>query len=214
MAIESYVEDILKSPEATFRKIMLKIIQKSDRDAKIELVRQYTEVDEILFEAIKAILKDLKVEEGVISQFLYRYFNIEIVKNKKREQLIILGTQLKTQYTRLRKEQNRVNIHILNLSLSLDNLKRLKEAFHNKRELILTDKEFNKSNAFIKKLNSKIDELSEYKNSLKQKYIKLNETEKVYKNLYKQIPRYYELQEDNFMNLLAPSVKQKMFSWS
>ncbi|SFV56700.1 hypothetical protein MNB_SV-12-1753 [hydrothermal vent metagenome] len=193
---------------------MLKIIQKSDRDAKIELVRQYTEVDEILFEAIKAILKDLKVEEGVISQFLYRYFNIEIVKNKKREQLIILGTQLKTQYTRLRKEQNRVNIHILNLSLSLDNLKRLKEAFHNKRELILTDKEFNKSNAFIKKLNSKIDELSEYKNSLKQKYIKLNETEKVYKNLYKQIPRYYELQEDNFMNLLAPSVKQKMFSWS
>ncbi|NEW60823.1 hypothetical protein GSY74_05965, partial [Sulfurovum sp. bin170] len=77
MAIESYVEDILKSPEVTFRKIVSRIIQKSDKDAKIELVRQYTEVDETLFEAIKSILKDLELEEGRISQFLYRYFNIE-----------------------------------------------------------------------------------------------------------------------------------------
>ncbi|NEW59894.1 hypothetical protein GSY74_01245, partial [Sulfurovum sp. bin170] len=62
--------------------------------------------------------------------------------------------------------------------------------------------------------NSKIDELSEYKNSLKQKCSKLSEIDKVYKNLYEQIPRYYELQEENLMSLLAPPVKQKMFSWS
>ena len=34
MAIESYVEDILKSPELTFRKIVSKIVQKSDKSAK------------------------------------------------------------------------------------------------------------------------------------------------------------------------------------
>jgi predicted RNase H-like nuclease (RuvC/YqgF family) len=214
MAIESYVENILKSPELTFRKIVSKIVQKSDKSAKIELIRQHIEVDEILFAAIKSILNDLRLEEGMVSQFLYRYFNIELVKNKKREQLIILGTELKTQYSRLKREQNSVDIHILNLTLSLDNLKRLKDAFDNKRDSLQRDKEINKSDAFIKKLNSTIDELSKYRDALKQKSLKLSETERLYLNLYRQIPRYYELQEESMITLLASPKKQKRFSWS
>jgi len=103
MAIESYVKNILNSPEATFRKIVSKIVQESDKSAKIELVRQHMEVDEVLFLAIKSILNDLKIEESLFSQLLYKYLNIELVKNKKREQLIILGTQLKTQYSRVKR---------------------------------------------------------------------------------------------------------------
>lgn len=214
MSIESYVENILKSPESIFRKIVAEIIQKSDKSAKIELVRQCTEVDKTLFSAIKSILNDLKLEEGVVSQFLYRYFNLEIVKNKKREQLIILGTELKTQYSKLEKEQNRVDIHISNLTQSLDNLKRLKDSFDSKRASLNIFKEINKSDTFTKKLYSKIYELSEYRESLWQKSLKLGETERLYMNLFKKIPRYYELQEENFINLLEAPSKQKRFSWS
>jgi hypothetical protein len=214
MALESYVEDILKSPESIFRKILSKIIQQSDRDAKIELVRQHTEVDKILFLAINSILDDLKREEGIVSRLLYRYFNMELIKNKKREQLIILGIQLKTQYCKIIKEKKRVDIHILNLSLSLTNLKLLKDALVQNRESLLINQKINKSNAFIKKLELKIDKLDKYKNSLKQKYTKLNEIEKLYANLYKKIPRYHELQEENFVNLIAIPIKQKGFLWS
>jgi len=214
MAIESYVEEILNGPETTFRQIMSKIIQKSDKSAQIELIRQYIEVDEILFSAIKSILNDLKLEEGIFSQFVYKYFNIELVKNKKRKQLIILGTQLKTQYCRLTKEQNRVDTLISNLTLSLNNLKRLKDAFENKKGFLKRDKEINKSDAFIRKLLNIIDELSEYRNSLRQKSLKLSDTERLYLNLYKQIPRYYELQEESIVTMLMPPKKQKRFSWS
>jgi uncharacterized protein (DUF3084 family) len=214
MAIESYVENILNSPEATFQKIVSKIIQKSDKSAKIELLRQHIEVDEILFKAIKSILNDLRLEEGMLSQFLYRYLNIELVKNKKREQLIILGTQLKTQHSRLKIEQDRVDTHILNLTLSLDNLKWLKDAFENKRDLLQRDREINKSDAFIKKLYTTIKELSQYRDNLRQKSLKLDETERLYLNLYKQIPQYYKLQEESIITLLAPPKKQKRFSWS
>ena len=189
MAIESYVEYIINSPEVTFQKIVSKIVQKSDKGAKIELIRQYIEVDEVLFSAIKSILDDLKLEEGVISQFLYRYLNIELVKNKKRKQLIILGAQLKTQYFRLTREQIRVDTHISNLTLSLDNLKRLKDAFDNKRDSLEIDKDINKSDVFIKKLHNTIDELLEYRDALRQKSLKLGDTERLYLNLYRQIPR-------------------------
>jgi len=214
MAIESYVEDILKSPEVTFRKIVSKIVQKSDKSAKMELVRQYTEVDEVLFSAIKSILGDLELEESIVSQFVYRYFNIEIVKSRKREQLIILGIELKTKYSKLEREQSRLDIHILNLTLSLDNLKRLRDAFDKNRDSLQIDKEINKNEAFMKKLHGIIDELSEYLDALRQKSLKLSETERLYLNLYKQIPRYYELQEESIFSLLAHPKEQKRFSWS
>nr|MCH9741440.1 hypothetical protein [Campylobacterota bacterium] len=166
MAVESYVDDILESSEAVFRRIMSTIIAKSDQNAKIELVRQYTIVDTVLFEAIKSILNDLKVEEGMISRFLYKYFNIEIFKNKKREQLIILGSQLKIQYSNLQEEKQRVMIHIESIMLSISNLERLKIAFENRRELLSQHSQLNKSNALIKKINAKIEELSGYHISL------------------------------------------------
>jgi hypothetical protein len=214
MAIESYVENILNNPEVTFRKIVSKIVQESDKSAKIELIRQHTEVDEILFSAIKSILSDLRLEESMVSHLLYRYLNIELIKNKKRKQLNILGKQLKTQYSRVTKELDRMNTIILNLTTTLYNLQLLKDTFDTKRRFLQRDREINKSDAFVKKLNHTIDELSKYRDALKQKSISLNETERLYKNLYKQIPRYYELQEESRVTLLAHPKKQKRFSWS
>jgi len=203
MIKESYIEDILKNSESTFRKIVLEIVAKSDKNAKIELVRQYTEVDTILLDAIKSILEDLKIEESIISRFLYKYFNIKIFKNKKREQLIILGSQLKTQYNNINKEIKRVNKHIENISFSIYNLKLLHSAIYQKSLFIKDKKILNKSKAFINTLNNKIEELKEYEKALKQKYNILNDNFKLYDFIYKQIPRYYELQEENYLNILT-----------
>ena len=76
MAVENYIKDILDSPTYIFDQIIEKIVGNNIKHAKIELKRHSTEVDVILFEAIKSILKDLREEEGVISRFLYSKFGI------------------------------------------------------------------------------------------------------------------------------------------
>ncbi|NOZ90182.1 MAG: hypothetical protein GXO60_02730 [Epsilonproteobacteria bacterium] len=206
MAIESYVDDILQNSEHIFRQTISLIVARSDKNAKIEIVRQYTRVDTILLEAIKSILNDLKLEEGILSRFLYRYFKIEIFKNKKREQLLILGSQLKTQYNNLNKEINRVNIHIQNISTSLYKLKLLHSALYQKSKKIVEREKLNKCNSFIKKLNLKIDEMGGYEKSLEQKLNMLTDNLKVYTSVYERIPKYYELQDENNQNLLSHKV--------
>jgi len=100
------------------------------------------------------------------------------------------------------------------LTLSLDNLKRLKDAFDRNRDSLHRNREINKSDAFVKKLRIIIEELSEYRDALRHKFVSLSETERIYHNLYKQIPRYYELQDESIMTLLVVPKKQKRFSWS
>jgi len=203
MAVESYIEDILYSSEATFRKILSEVIARNDQKAEIELVRQYTQEDETLFAAIRSILDDLKVEEGVVSRFLYRYFNIDLFKNKKREQLILLGSQLKTQYTRLKAEKRRVNVHIDNILMSLENLRQLKDAFNHQMDALEHQRERNRSESFIRRLNKKIEELNRYKEALEEKQRTLASTEETYGHIYHQIPRYYDLKEDPYLNLIG-----------
>jgi hypothetical protein len=202
MSIESYVDNILQDTQSTFSKIVSKVVAKNEKNAQIELVRQYTQVDLVLFEAIKSILNDLKREEGFFSRFLYKYFDIEIFKNKKREQLIILGSELKTKYNNLNREIQRTKIILENLSNSIDNLKKLKYAIHQKTILINEAKILNKSNIFIKKLNQKIAILSEYQNSLRHKYNSMRDDLRIYKSLYQAIPQNQKLKEEYYMNLL------------
>ena len=203
MAVEFYVEDILGSPESTFRRILSTIIAKSDKQAEIELVRQYREVDTVLFEAIRSILFDLKVEEGLISRFFYRFFKVEIFTNKKREQLIILGGQLKTQYGTITEQKKRVHVHMENLLASLRNLKELEGAFDKRVDSLKSQREINKSNALMGRINCKIQELTQYEDSLEHKYTILSDIEEIYNGLYQQIPNYYQLQEENPVQWLS-----------
>jgi len=202
MGISFYVGEILNGSEATFRRVLSTIIGKSIKNSKIELVRQYTKVDEVLFEAIKLILDDLKVEEGFFSKILYRYFNINIFKNKKREQLLILGGQFKTQHRSLKSEIYRVDIHIKDILSIIETLTKLKNSFNNKNRFLVSSLDLNRSNFFIKKINIKIDELNRYKSQLEQKYTTLMEIEKMYSSLYREIPRFNDLKEDSYLKLL------------
>jgi len=199
MAVESHIDDILQNSEPTFRRVLSTIISNSDKNAEIELARQYTEVDEVLFEAIKSILSDLRTEEGMMSWLLYKHFNLELFKNKRREQLLILGSQLQIQYDRLKVELDRVNIYTQNLLSSLENLNRLKDAFVSKNRFLKSCRDINKSNSLIEKISQKIKELENYKLSLDQKNYSLMDTERAYYQLYRQIPGYSKLQHKHFI---------------
>ena len=207
MAIESYIEDILHSPVYVFDEIVTKIIDKNITFAQIELKRCPLEVDTTLFESIKSILKDLKDEEGIFSRFLYATFGVEIRKNKRREQLIYLGSELKTQHIKIQKNLYSIQKHQENLSHSIHELERLKDAFLKKNMFFEDDKVKNKSKFFMSEIESKMSSLEEHQLSLLMKYNDLVEVEKLYQQLFIQIPRYHELREETYL-LLLPHVSK------
>ncbi len=202
MGISFYVKEILNGSETTFRRVLSTIIGKSIKNVKIELVRQYTTVDKVLFEAIKSILDDLNIVESFFSKILYRYFNINLFKNRRREQLVILGSELKTKYSKLKFEIDRVDNHIKNMTNIIENLTKLRDGFLNKNRFLVSIYDINRSNLFIKKINIKIDELNSYISKLEQKHSILKDIEKIYSFLYKEIPRHCNLEEENYLKLL------------
>ena len=209
MPIDSYVNNILNSPAYVFDDIIEKLIGKNIQNAKIEMLRHSTDVDNILFEAIKSILIDLRDEEGAFSRFLYKKFGIELRKNKRREQLILLGGQLKTQHSKVKSERFRVYRQTQRLSLSIIDLKRLEESFCGKNIYFQNEQTLNKSNFFIAEVKEKISLLKGYQASLESKHTRINDIEKIYNTLFKQIPRYHELQEESNLQCL-PRAKKKV----
>ena len=209
MAINGYVNQILDSPMYVFDDIIETLIGKNIQHAKIELVRHTTDVDNVLFEAIKSILRDLRAEEGVVSRFFYNVFGIELIKNKRREQLVLLGTQLKTQHSKVKSELFRIYRQTERLSLSILDLKRLEESFRGKNIYFQNEKALNKTNFCILEIEAKITSLKEYQISLESKHNSVSDIEKIYAMLCKKIPRYHELQEESYQNLLAPLKSKK-----
>ena len=210
MAIDEYVNQILDSPAYVFDDIVGKLIGKNIENAKIELLRHTTDVDNVLFEAIKSVIEDLKAEEGMISRFFYNVFGIELRRNKRREQLIVLGSQLKTQHSKVKSELFRIYRHTERLSLSIVDLKRLEESFREKNIYFQNEQKLNKSKFFIFEIEEKITLLKEYQYSLESKHNNVSDIEKVYNSLVKKIPRYHELQEECYLHLLpATRVKQR-----
>ncbi len=207
MAIESYIDDILYSPVYVFDEIVAKIIDKNISFAQIELKRCPLEVDSTLFESIKSILKDLKEEEGVFSRFLYATFGVEIRKNKRREQLIYLGSELKTQHVKIQENLRSIQKFQEYLSHSLNDLEQLKDAFLTKNMFFENDKVKNKSRFFMREIERNMSKLEEYQVSLLMKYNDLVEVEKLYGQLFIQIPRYNELREETYLLLLSDEKK-------
>jgi len=203
MAIDKYVNQILDSPAYVFDEIIAKLIGKNIENAKIELLRHTTDVDNVLFEAIKSIIRDLKIEEGIIDSFFYNIFGVEIRKNKRREQLIVLGSQLKTQHSKVKSELFRIYRQTERLSLIIIDLKRLEESFRGKNIYFQNEKTLNKSKFFISEIEEKITLLKEYQCSLESKHNSVNDIEKVYNSLFKRIPRYQKIEEESYLHLLS-----------
>ena len=196
MSLNTYVDQILDSPAYIFDEIMEKLIGKNVYNAKMELKRYSSDVDIVLFEAIKSILKDLKKEERWLGRFVYNKFGVELRKNKRRKQLILLGGQLKTQHLKIKSELFRIYRNSECLGLSILDLKRLEEGFRGKKIYFQNEKILNKSKFFMKEIEKSIGNLKKYQTSLESKHSNLLDIERVYALLFSKIPRYRELQEE------------------
>jgi len=208
MLLDTYVDQILDSPAYIFDEIMEKLIGRNIYNAKVELKRYSSDVDSVLFEAIKSILKDLKKEESWLSRFVYNKFGVELRKNKRREQLILLGSQLKTQHLKIKSELFRIYRNSERLGLSILDLKRLEEGFRRKNIYFQNEKTLNKSTFFMKEIEETIGDLQKYQISLESKHSNLLDVERVYTSLFSKIPRYKELQEECYVALLPPVSKK------
>jgi len=206
MAISDYVEQILSSPVYIFDGIIEKLIGKNLHFSEIELRRHSFNLDAILVESIKSILKDLEKEEGMVSRFLYVKFGFEIRKNKRREQLLYLGSELKTQHKKIRSRLYEIYRQKERLSYSIVDLKRLCEGFQGKNMFFESDNVKNKNKFYIDELERKIGELQKIQLSLIMKHENLSEIEKIYHKLFKSIPRYKNLEEETYL-LLAKRLK-------
>ena len=207
MAIENYVGQILNSPVYVFDGIIDKLIGKNIHAAKIELTRYRIEIDAILIDSIKSILSDIREEEGVVSRFLYVTFGFEFRKNKRRKQLLYLGSELKTQHSKIKRKLHALHRQKERLTYSITDLGRLKEGFSEKNLFFESDKVKNKSKFYMNEIEGQIKQLQECQFSLLMKYNDLYDLEKVYQRLYKRIPRYQELREETHL-LLASSSKK------
>ena len=201
MSMRINIENILQSPPKIFFEIIEKLTISDISRTKKELALDNTKIDEVLFDAIEMVLRDLNNEEGYVSRLLYSLFKFEIRKNKRREQLIILGSQLKSQYTTLKKDIYRVKVNIGSISTTIKNLQRLQHAFDAKEMFLLNQKLVEKNRRYMDILDEKIAELNDYQNSLDDKLQKLYLKGDKYKKLFKKIPRYHELSEDIYLQL-------------
>lgn len=201
MSIRINIENILKSPEETFQDIIKRVIDRSIADATREIELKKGELDTILFDAINLVLSDLNNEEGYISRLLYQIFKFEIKKNVRREQLIILGSQLKAQQIDLKKDSHRVEIYIDNILSTLKNLKRLQKAFEDKNMFLFDQEILKKSQSYITRIGSKIRELEQYHSLLRNRREQLQSNDKEYHALFKRIPRYHELREETYLRI-------------
>lgn len=204
MAIGDYVEQILGSPVYVFDGIVEKLIGKNLHYAKIELSRHPVEMDPVLVESIKSILKDLDEEEGVISSFLYKRFGFQFRVNKRREQLIYLGSELKTQHHKVKNRLYRLHRQKERIGYSIVDLGRLMEGFKGKDMYFESDTMKNKCKFYVDEIERQVKELQEIQLILMMKHDDLCEIEKIYHKLFKRIPRYQDLQEETHL-LLASS---------
>lgn len=201
MAISDYVDQILSSPVYIFDSILEKLIGKNVHYAKMELSRHKIEVDAVLVESIKSILIDLNKEEGVFSRFLYQKFGLEIRQNKRREQLVYLGSELKTQHHKIKNRLYKLYRHKERLGYSIIDLGRLVEGFKTKDMFFECDSTKNKSKFYVEEVQAKIKELQEIQLTLHMKYDDLSDVEKIYHKLFKSIPRHEHLHEETHLLL-------------
>ncbi len=193
MSIRVNIEAILKSRDEVFKSILLKITSKVIQNAKSELKTECCSVDQLLFDAIILILKNLESEESYISRLLYRLFGFEFKENVQRRQLIILGSELKSQYMALRRDIDRVKVNLENISHTASLLQKLKKAFRDKI-LFLSDRGLvEKANFYMDRIDRKMDELARYGRELDDRLSTLEKVEREYKSLIRKIPRYHEL---------------------
>ena len=197
MSMHIKIDKILNSTNDVFYEIVEKIELNHISDAQKEL-EKHQHLNTELIDAIEFSLSRLKSEENLLSQILYNSFGIGKTKNRRREQLIVLGSQLKGQITQFERDQKRVNFHYENVVSTLKNLTKLSEGFGRKMNFLVNKKLQKRAQTYLKELYLKMDVANVCQKELSLKSIYLESCLFRYKEILKKIPRHHEIKEERW----------------
>ena len=203
MSSKINIDRILNSNRDVFDEILSKLEHTVLVNSKKELNNNNYDFNKELYEATAFTIRELDEEEGFISKFLYRSFGMGIEKNPRREQLIVLGGQLKLEINNLKREKYKINFHLKNIFTLLSNLERLADMFGRKKNFLRNRVIQKKAQDYLRETYVKIDEVEQCKKELNVKIIYLESCHSKYDKLLQQIPRHEEIAEDR----LLPHVK-------
>ena len=198
MSSKINIDRILNSNRDVFDEILSKLENTVVANAKRELGNNY-DFNQELYEATAFTLRELDEEEGFISKFLYRSFGVGKENNPRREQLIILGGQLKLEINNLKREKYKINFHLKNVFTLLANLERLADMFGRKKHLLRNSVIQKGAQEYLREAYVKIDEVEQCKKELNVKIIYLESCHSKYDRLLQQIPRHQEIAEDRLL---------------
>ncbi len=173
-------KNLLNLNEASFRKIVSGLIKSNKKNAEIELIRKHVNIDKTLFSAIDTVLGSLRRDEGEVGIFLYRYFNLNLSKNKKFKQLDIFIFELNRAISRLKKDKGRVSLSINQLDSSISELNKFKDAFVLQLKDEKERKHINKLTNYLNKVENFLDDLINDKKLLEERLKLLNSIEGEY----------------------------------
>ena len=208
MSISINIGNILNSSTETFHEIIDKLQKKNIELSKQEVALK-NEFDNTLVEAILLTIEELKEEEGFISRLLYSSFGIGKEKNKRREQLIILGSQLKSQLSSTEKSIQKSRHYKENLYSSKKNLTLLHKAFKNKIPFLNSDILQNRAINYMKETNRSIERVTICEDELEIRINHLKNTLNQYRKVLRKIPRYYKLKEETYIQLIESKGKKE-----
>ena len=198
MLVSEDIDNILHSDKSTFLVILDKIVLENITSAKKELDELDT-FNKVLYETVEFTLQKLNEEEGILSRLFYRSFGIGKKNNKRREQLHMLGANLKGHISQLERDRKRINFYQDNLSSSYGGLKSLSDGFAKKLMFLSTSELEARCNQYLKIVYEKMDETDSYKKSLDMKDIYLESCISNYEKLLKRIPRNKEIKNENYL---------------
>ena len=208
MSISINIGNILNSSSNTFHEILDKLQKENIEQSKKELALK-NEFDTTLIDAILLTIDALHEEEGFVSRVLYSSFGIGKNKNKRREQLIILGSQLKSQLSDKEKSIRRSRYRKENLYSSQKNLTRFHKAFKDKIPFLNSYTLQNRAINYMREINRNIETILIYQDELEVRINYLNNTMQEYRRVLREIPRYHELREEMYNQLIEPKVDNR-----
>jgi len=192
------IDKLLNTDEAVFENILNKLFVTNLNNSDNELELKY-KFNHKLYEVIDFTLLKLKEEESILSRILYNSFGVGKKKNKRRKQLILLGTQLKTEIGKLDRDINRVQHYHKNSLTSVDALTRFSNGFGRKIHILEDDTLTDKCNLYLKRIYLVIDRVDKSTQELDKKSLLLESSADKYRGLLKRIPRYHELNDNKYL---------------
>lgn len=198
MSVSLNIDMLLKKGDNKFVTLVNKLVFKHLEATQKEL-SQLDKFNKMFYETVRFAIQKYNEEEGALSKLFYRTFGVCRRYTKRREQLNMLGGNLKAHISQLKRDRKRVLYHHNNLLSSYESLKALSDFLSKHAHDVKGKKSQNKCNRYLKVVYKKMDEVNTLKKSLEMKEIYLESCIANYTNLLNKIPRNKQIVEEKYV---------------